>query len=225
LEGASAFSTFANDGKRNPPTPFSEITDAKGNLVNDFKKSEELVMDSQIARKINSILSDNASRTPVFGPNSALYIPGHTVAVKTGTTQWFRDAWTMGYTPNLAVAVWSGNNDGRPMRDGADGSFVSAPIFHKFMLANFEKYPDQQFADYQSTKPRVAGAETENTNTRIIYYDKKKGKEISEEKMKKTDPKNIEVRTEIVAQKDPSKNDVSILVDPMVFNRQVIKKP
>lgn len=226
LEGASAFSTFANDGKRNPPTAFHEIKDAKGKFYDDFKKSEEVVMDPQIARKINSILSDNASRTPVFGPNSALTIAGHTVAAKTGTTQWFRDAWTIGYTPNLAVAVWSGNNDGRPMRDGADGSFVSAPIWNKFMAANFSRYPDQQFADYdRSSSTKLANVPEKNYTVKTIYFDKKKGKEISESKMKKTNPKNVEIRTEIIAGGNANKNDVSMLVDPIVYNRSVIKKP
>jgi len=226
LQGASAFSTFANDGKRNPPTPFLEITDVKGKKYTDFQKTEEYVMDPQIARKINSILSDNASRTPVFGPNSALTIAGHTVAAKTGTTQWFRDAWTMGYTTNLAVAVWSGNNDGRPMRDGADGSFVSAPIWKNFMMANLEKYPDEQFADYQrSTPTKLADNAAKNYAVKTTYYDKKKGKLVSESKMKKTDPKNIEIRTEIIAGSEGNKNNVSMLVDPMVFNHQVIKNP
>ena len=216
LEGASAFSTFANDGKRNPPTPFLEIKDAKGNLVNDFIKNEETVLDPQIARKINSILSDNASRTPVFGPNSALFIPGHTVAVKTGTTQWFRDAWTMGYTPNLAVAVWSGNNDGWPMRDGADGSFVSAPIFHRFMLANFEKYPDQQFADYDHSTDKIASADPMlnlEGKIKITYYSRRTGKKISEEKMKKMDPENVEVKTEI---EDSSFSNTTLLSESEV---------
>src|SRR5690606_14829242 len=108
-------------------------------------KGEKEVLDPNVAYEITSILSDNAARTPVFGPRSALFFPNRAVAAKTGTTQEFRDAWTVGYTPGLATAVWVGNNDNSPMRGGADGSVVAAPIFHQYLQTALDPSDNRQF--------------------------------------------------------------------------------
>ncbi len=146
LEETSAFSVFANDGKRNPSRAILRVVDANG----QEKKSElqeKMVLDPQVARKVASIMSDNNSRAYVFGTNNPLNIPNRSVAAKTGTNQDFRDAWTVGYTPSIAVGVWVGNNDYSPMKEGSDGIYVAAPMWRKFMdyaLANKqnEKFPD-----------------------------------------------------------------------------------
>ena len=106
------------------------------------------VIDPEIARRIDSILSDNAARTPVFGPRSPLAFPGSTVAAKTGTTQEFRDAWTIGFTQTIAAGVWAGNNDNRPMRQGADGVFVAAPIWRDFMNRILPRFGAPTFPVY-----------------------------------------------------------------------------
>jgi membrane carboxypeptidase/penicillin-binding protein PbpC len=104
-----------------------------------------------VARKIDSILSDNRARTPTFGAKSSLAFPENMqVAAKTGTSQDFRDAWTIGFTPSLAVAVWCGNNDGHPMFAGSDGVFVAAPIWRNFMDRNLWRYPAESFVNYDS---------------------------------------------------------------------------
>lgn len=213
LEGVSAFSVFANDGKRNLPTPIHRIVDARGNELLDFKKQEVEILDSQVARKVNSILSDNNSRTPVFGPRSPLFIEGRQVAAKTGTTQWYRDAWTIGYTPNLAVGVWSGNNDGRSMRSNSAGAIVSAPIWQKFMLANLSKFGNERFADYDRSGVKVAIQE--EYIVKKTYFNNKTGKQISEKKMKKTNPKKVEVRIEYIKKEAPFRGgeEVSMLVN------------
>ncbi|MEJ1730374.1 hypothetical protein SMA90_29025, partial [Escherichia coli] len=90
-------------------------------------------------------MSDNNARSLVFGTRSALYFPDRPVAAKTGTTSDFKDAWTVGYTPSLAVGVWTGNNDNRAMSRGADGSIIAAPIFHEFMAKMMEGQPVEQF--------------------------------------------------------------------------------
>lgn len=193
LDMASGFSVFANDGKRNPSTPILKVLDFKGNALESNKPQNIPVLDAQVARKIDSILSDNAARVPIFGPRNKLFIPGRTVAAKTGTTQEFRDAWTIGFTPYLSVGVWAGNNDNHAMRAGADGSFVAAPIWNSFMTKAIQNLPDQQFIAYD--KP--AGSERQNNSlggVRLTYY--RNGKKISEEKAKKADPKKIEVRIE-----------------------------
>jgi membrane peptidoglycan carboxypeptidase len=149
LDLTGAFSVFANDGVKSDVHAIREIRDKNDN-GHIFEIKKEGVLNPQIARKINSILSDNEARTPIFGPRSPLYIPGKVVAAKTGTSQEFRDAWTVGYTPSLAVGVWAGNNDSHPMAPGADGIFVAAPIWRSFMDQALNHYPSGNFISYES---------------------------------------------------------------------------
>lgn len=140
LEMAGAFGVFANKGTKYETTPFLKIEDNHNNQLYDYEKekNKKEVIDPQICYQISSILSDNNARSTVFGPNSALNFADRFVAAKTGTTDSFKDAWTVGYTPSIAVAVWVGNNDGTPMYKHADGSIVAAPIFRNFMLKYLE---------------------------------------------------------------------------------------
>ena len=150
LELTSAYAIFANDGNKAPLKSILNITDQEGEELYTSETLISPVLDAEVARKINSILSDNEARTPVFGPRSNVYIENYQVAVKTGTNQDFRDAWTIGYTPEIAVGVWAGNNDNRPMRFGADGVFVAAPIWRQMILeilsTNGQK---ERFIDYK----------------------------------------------------------------------------
>jgi membrane peptidoglycan carboxypeptidase len=198
LDMTSAFSVFATEGVRNPSTSVSKIIDSQGNTYEQFSSSPQRVMDVQIARKINSILSDNNARAPIFGSRSALFIEGRTVAAKTGTTSEFRDAWTVGYTPSISVGVWAGNNDNRPMRGGADGVFVAAPIWKDFMIRVLADKSDEKFTSYDTYKGKDEGNSTFKMKPKITYYNSKTGKRISEEKARKTDPEKVEKRIEYV---------------------------
>jgi penicillin-binding protein 1C len=132
LEMTSAFATFANSGQRMPPYAISKIVDHNGNVVFENQPTTgEQVIRPEHAFLITSILSDNAARTPAFGPNSVLNLP-FPAAVKTGTTNDFRDNWTIGYTPDLAVGVWVGNADYTPMVN-TTGVTGAAPIWAAFM--------------------------------------------------------------------------------------------
>lgn len=155
LDGTAAFSVFANDGLKNASRSIQKIIDGHGVAYMSQGEKNQRVLDPQVARKINSILSDNAARTPIFGPNNFLHISGKAVAAKTGTTQDFRDAWTIGYSPEIAVGVWAGNNDNMPMVPGADGSYVAAPIWNKFMRTALTDRPDSQFVAYDSAQGDV----------------------------------------------------------------------
>lgn len=149
VEMAGAFSVFATGGTKNDVTPILKITDTSNKVLYDFDKDHKTgqqVLDPQIAYEISNILSDNNSRSLVFGTRTSLYFPDRTVAVKTGTTSDFKDAWSVGYTPSLAVAVWTGNSDGTKMKSGADGSVVAAPIFHNFIDLALAKTPNEDFA-------------------------------------------------------------------------------
>lgn len=186
IDMANAFSVFGQEGLTHTTTGIVRIINHDGKeLAFHEPSSEKRVLDIEVARKINSILSDNAARTPIFGPKSPLaFPPGVTVAGKTGTTQNFRDAWTVGYTPSIAVAVWAGNNDNRPMHAGADGIFVAAPIWRAFMDQALKQFPETGFVSYQS-KSSATPLSLRPSSGRTIYIEKRTGREIPESKAKK----------------------------------------
>jgi membrane carboxypeptidase/penicillin-binding protein PbpC len=117
-----------------PPVAITRIVDFNGNLVYEYKPpAGEQVVRPEHAYLIASILSDNAARTPAFGPDSVLNLPFQ-VAAKTGTTNDFRDNWTLGFIPELAVGVWVGNADYTPMQN-VTGLTGAAPIWSEYMQA------------------------------------------------------------------------------------------
>lgn len=144
LQMASAMGVFANDGVRNPPTGILEIRDMKGRVIEKFTPAPEQAIDSGVARQIADIMSDNQARIPSYNPVNPLSIPDYDVAAKTGTTNESRDAWTVGYSPTLAVAVWAGNNDNTPMVKEIAG-YIVAPMWRAFMDVALTKVPKEYF--------------------------------------------------------------------------------
>ena len=135
IEMAGAFSAFANNGEFHKPVGILKIEDHKKKVLYEYKADTNKfqAIDPQIAYQISDILDDDNARCMVFGCDNALNFGEYHVAAKTGTTQEFHDAWTVGYSPKYAAAVWVGNNDNTKMSSGADGSVVAAPIFHSYM--------------------------------------------------------------------------------------------
>ena len=132
LEMIGAFSVFANGGRRIPPVAILKILDYSGNVIYEYQPpAGEQVIRPEHAYLISSILSDNEARIPMFGQNSLLTLP-FPVAAKTGTTNDFRDNWTLGYTPDVAVGVWVGNADYTPMQN-TTGLTGAAPIWSQFI--------------------------------------------------------------------------------------------
>ncbi|MGZ9221960.1 MAG: transglycosylase domain-containing protein, partial [Anaerolineales bacterium] len=132
LELTSAYSVFANGGKKVPPVAILRIVDFQGNVVYEHQPPQpEQVVRAEHAFLISSILSDNEARAWMFGRNSLLNLPFQ-VAAKTGTTNDFRDNWTLGYTPDLVTGVWVGNADYTPMVN-TTGLTGAAPIWSAFM--------------------------------------------------------------------------------------------
>ncbi|MEW6405254.1 MAG: transglycosylase domain-containing protein, partial [Chloroflexota bacterium] len=131
LELTSAYSVFANAGQRVPPVAILKITDFAGNVVYEYQPQPEQVIRAEHAYLISSILSDNSARSWMFGTNSLLNL-SFQVAAKTGTTNDFRDNWTLGYTPDLVTGVWVGNADYTPMVN-TTGLSGAAPIWSQFM--------------------------------------------------------------------------------------------
>ncbi len=186
IDMANAFSVFGQEGLNHKTSGIEIILNRKGEEVSFHEPSDaKQVLDPEVARKINSILSDNVARTPIFGARSPLaFPPGVTVAAKTGTTQNFRDAWTVGYTPKIAAAVWAGNNDNHPMNEGADGVFVAAPIWRAFMDVALKQFPETGFTAYAKEADKNS-ATTLLPQNRAVYIDKKTGREIPEARAQK----------------------------------------
>lgn len=135
LEMATAYAVFANEGKQVAPYLIARVTDRQGTVLYEAPQPPtEEVLDPRIAFTISSILSDNDARTPAMGADSPLKL-SFPAAVKTGTTNDYRDNWTIGYTPHLTVAVWTGNTDNTEMAAGTSGLTGAAPIWHDYMEA------------------------------------------------------------------------------------------
>lgn len=144
LDITSAYGVFAREGVRHPAHAIERIEDNEGNTIFSHEDTPIEVLSAQVAREISSVLSDNDARAPAFGPESALHFPGHDVAVKTGTTNEYRDAWIIGYTPMISVGAWAGNSDNTPMEKKVAG-FIVAPMWNEFMQAVLA---DQRFSGY-----------------------------------------------------------------------------
>jgi 1A family penicillin-binding protein len=139
MELTAAYGAFANGGRKVTPTLISKVTDSSGNVLYQAPLTPgEQVLEPRITFMISDILSDNVARTPAMGANSPLLLE-FPAAVKTGTTNDYRDNWTIGYTQHLVVGVWAGNTDNAEMAPGTSGLTGAAPIWHDFMQ---EAYAD-----------------------------------------------------------------------------------
>lgn len=141
LEHVRAYGVFANGGKMSEPTGILKVEDKKGTDLTPKKKDAKQVISAELAATVSSVLSDNAARAYVFGANNHLTLGSRPAAAKTGTTNDYHDAWTMGYTPQIVTGVWVGNNNNAVMKRGADGSIVAAPMWKSFMLEASKKLP------------------------------------------------------------------------------------
>lgn len=136
LDLTNAYGVFAAEGMYQDPVAILKVEDSRGKVIFEHKPvALREVLSPEISYLISDILSDNDARKEVFGVKSLLVIPGHTVAVKTGTTDDKRDNWTIGYTPAVVVAAWVGNNDNSPMNPAlASGVTGAAPIWRRIIL-------------------------------------------------------------------------------------------
>ena len=152
IEMISAYGVFANDGILAPKTFILEVK--RGEEILEEKKDEpRAALDTNIARIINDVLSDNEARIGVFQRYSSLYFSDRQVAAKTGTTQEYRDAWTIGYTPSIVAGVWVGNNDNTPIQQKGSGVLAAAPIWHAFMASATAKMLPEEFPRPEYQRP------------------------------------------------------------------------
>jgi penicillin-binding protein 1C len=132
VEMVNAYRTIANGGLYHEPEVALTILDSQSQLIHPLPTTEPVrALSAAAAYMITDILSDNGARTPMFGANSLLKL-SRPAAAKTGTTNDYRDNWTIGFTRNLVVGVWAGNADGKVMKE-ITGVTGAAPIWHNFM--------------------------------------------------------------------------------------------
>ncbi|MEK7531272.1 MAG: transglycosylase domain-containing protein [Patescibacteria group bacterium] len=163
LDLVSAYGVFANAGIRTPPRAILKIEGRDGTVVKEYPLSPQQVIPKDVALTVSDVLSDNVARTPAFGAGSALNIPGHHVASKTGTTNDYRDAWIVGYTTDLVIGAWAGNNDNKPMEKKVAG-FIIAPLWKQFFDFGLTLYPDKPFQE-----PPLLTRETDKPILRGIW--------------------------------------------------------
>jgi len=146
LDMTSAYGVFATEGIYNEPVSILEVQDKNGIILEKFNQpTNKRVFPEEPLRQLNSILSDPNARIGLFNSiNNFMYFGERDVAGKTGTTNNNKDAWMMGYTPNLVVGVWSGNNDNTPM---TKGSTISGLLWRDFMNVALKKIPNQDFTE------------------------------------------------------------------------------
>ncbi len=175
LDMAEAYGVFAQGGARSAPTGTLQVTDKDGNILEEFATSTEQVIPEQSALLITDILSDRSARAPIFGSK---YFGTRDVGMKTGTTNDSRDAWIIGYTPNISVSAWMGNNDNRKMAQKASATIV-APMWKQFMDYALAKLPIESFKkpapiDTSNLKNILKGVWQDPAGVHdILYYVKK----------------------------------------------------
>ncbi len=198
LELASAYSAFANGGYKVEPVAILKVTDKKGKVLFEHKEtsSKKQVIKPEVAFIISHILLDNNARLITFGENSYLNIRTREIAVKTGTTDDKRDNWAVGWTPNVLVLSWVGNNDNSEMGAVASGVTGATPIWRKIILEAIKDLPNEEFVkpdnvialtidalggglpvDGQATRTEYFIKGTEPQSYASIYQDVKVSKE------------------------------------------------
>jgi len=150
------------------------VQDASGNMLESYTDHSTQVADPQSVRLVNDVLSDATARSGLFQNSLSLTVfPGYDVALKTGTSNDYRDAWAMGYTPSLVVGVWAGNNDNSPMQRSGSSILAAVPIWSSFMGQALQKEPIETFPapdPINPSKPILAGNYTYNNQVHTILY-------------------------------------------------------
>ena len=173
-ELVSAYSIFSQDGVRRRQSIILQVMDSQGKIIEEFKDQPEPVVEPQLVRLINDILSDTQARSPLFQNSLALTIfPNQEVALKTGTTDDYRDAWAIGYTPSLVAGVWAGNNDNAPMQRRGGSILAAVPIWSAFMNEVLKNYSQETFLRPEiilTDKPALNGQYLVNNEIHEILY-------------------------------------------------------
>ncbi len=161
LEHTNAYATLANNGRYHSPVAVIRIYDDKGSEIFSNPETEGTeAIKPEIAALITDVLADDDARAFTFGHNGILTLPGRPVAAKTGTTNNYKDAWTLGYTPSLATGVWVGNTIPATMKGG--GSRLAGQIWNKFMKESLADTSSEEFPappENDATKSVLIGSD------------------------------------------------------------------
>jgi len=176
LEHTNAYAGFAREGVAKDTMAILKIEDSKGKVIEENTENKgRRVLEKEPIRLLTGVLSDNSARAYIFGANNYLTLGDRQVAAKTGTTNDYHDAWTMGFTPQVAVGVWVGNNDNTAMSSGADGSQIAAPIWQKMMKFLLKDKPVEAFKTTELNtcdRPMLCGS---LASEQIVKIDKMSG--------------------------------------------------
>jgi membrane peptidoglycan carboxypeptidase len=175
IDLTGAYATLATDGVKHAQTMVLQVQDANGKVLESYADNTTQVADPQNVSLINNILSDANARSGLFQNSLNLTVfPGYDVALKTGTSNDYRDAWSMGYTPDLVAGVWAGNNDNTPMQRNGSSILAAVPIWHAFMVQALTQYAMDMFPSPATatppSKPILAGDYTANNQIHTILY-------------------------------------------------------
>lgn len=140
LEMTNAYLVYSQGGTYHKNTPILEVKDKTGKVLESYKDSGYQVIDSEVAGKVSSILTDNTARARTFGYNSQLYFGGRDVAAKTGTTNNVKDGWVIGYTDQTVVGAWIGKNDNTTFGD-VNASLSIVPLWNQVFNKILQKRP------------------------------------------------------------------------------------
>jgi 1A family penicillin-binding protein len=148
LDMTHAYGVFANRGLQAQPRSILRVENSRGETIEEFGVSTNRVLEENIADMVTDILADDVARTPLWGARGLLYFGNRDVAGKSGSTNNLRDAWIVGYTPNLSVGAWVGNNDNTEMGGGLSG-LITTPMWREFMEFALEKVEPKTFTQPQ----------------------------------------------------------------------------
>ncbi|MDO8557121.1 MAG: PBP1A family penicillin-binding protein [Candidatus Jorgensenbacteria bacterium] len=144
----SAYATLSQEGIKHEQKIVLKVEDSSGNVLEEYNDDSKRVIDPEYPRIISKILSNQDLRAPIFTASLPLTVfPGYQVALKTGTSQDYRDAWAFGYTPSLAIGVWAGNNDNKPMKRSGSSILAAVPIWNSFLSEALLKFPSESFTE------------------------------------------------------------------------------
>lgn len=175
IDLVGAYSVFSQNGIKHDQSLILKITDSGGRVLEEYQNKSARVIDEQYPRLINDILSDTEARRPLFQNSFHLTVfPNHEFALKTGTTNDYRDAWAIGYTPSIVVGVWAGNNDNQSMQKRGSSILAAVPIWHDFLSQIIDRVPPEIFPRPEpiiTNKPILNGQYIINNQVHdTLYY-------------------------------------------------------
>ena len=174
IDMVGAYSVLSQDGIKHQQALILSVTDDQGSVLEKYLDRSTQIIDSRYPRMVNDILSDPVARRPLFESSFNLTVfPDRDVALKTGTTNDYRDAWVFGYTPSLVVGVWAGNNDNTPMQQSGGSILAAVPIWNMFMSETLPNFPTETFTRPEAVsvaKPMFDGNYRSNGEVHSILH-------------------------------------------------------